>query len=155
MLEDNSMSEDSPQTKMHSMMEHCCSEMSADDKKEMFAAMMGKMSEDLDTKEMMPEMMMGMMCGGKGEAAGKAQDMMSKMKQGGPAQQMSQMPEVMLKTMMPHCIEMMLPKIEPDKRGELGAAVLSAIIESGSAGMSEAQTRRFVETLGEALNPSA
>ena len=155
MLEDNTMSEDSPQAKMHSMMEQCCSEMSAGDKKEMFAAMMGKMSEDLDMKEMMPEMMMGMMCGGEGEAAGKTQDMMSKMKQGGPAMQKSHMPEMMLKTMMPHCIGMTLPKIDPEKRGELGAAVLSAIVESGSAGMSDEQTQRFVETLGEALHPSA
>lgn len=142
------------QAMMKSMMEHFFGGMGADEKKEMCATMMGKMTEGLDMKEMMPKMMMGMMSGGSGDGPGKMQDMMSKMMQGGPEQQMSQMPEMMLKTMMPHCIGMMLPAIDPDKRGEVAAAILSAIVEKGSVGMSDEQMRSFHKSLDEVQNPS-
>jgi hypothetical protein len=82
------------------------------------------------------------------------QDMMSKMMQGGPEQQMPQMPEMMLKTMMPHCIGMMLPAIDSDKRGEVAAEIVSAIVEKGSVGMSDEQKRSFLKALDEVLNPS-
>jgi len=126
--------------------------MSADDKKEMCAAMMDKMTEGLDMREMMPKMMMGMMSGGAGGGAGKMQNVMPKIMQSGHEEQMSQMPETMLKTMMPHCIGMMLPAIEPDKRGEIAAAIVSAVVKKGSAGMSDKQARDFRKALDEVLN---
>jgi hypothetical protein len=114
----------------------------------------GSMTKD-DREAMMPEMMMGMMCGGAGEGSPKVQDMMSKMMPGGSEHEMSQMPEMMLKKMMPHCIGMMLPKIDPDERGEAAATILSALIEQGSAGMSDGQMQSFRKTLEEVLIPSA
>jgi Na+/citrate or Na+/malate symporter len=154
MTEDGSMNEGERQAMMQTMMEQFFGGMGADEKKEMCATMMGKMTEGLDMKEMMPKMMMGMMSGGAGDGPGKMQDMMHKMMQGGHEQQMSQMPEMMLKTMMPHCIGMMLPAIDPDKRGEVAAAILSVIVEKGSVGLSDHQMRSFLKALDEVLNPS-
>ena len=148
MAKDGSMNEGDRQAMMHSMMEQLFSGMGADEKKEMLASMMGRMTEGLDMKEMMPGMMMGMMSGGAGAGSGK-------MMPCGPEQQMPQMPEMMLKTMMPHCIEMMLPAIDPNKRSEVAAAILSAIVEKGSVGMSDEQVRSFLKTLDEVLKPSA
>ncbi len=148
------MNEGERQAMMKSMVEQFFGGMGADEKKEMFATMMGKMTEGLDMQEMMPKMMMGMMSGGAGDSPDKMQDKMSKMMQCGSEQQMSQMPEMMLKTMMPHCIGMMLPAIDAEKRGEVAAAVLSTIVEKGTAGMSDEQTRAFLKTLDEVLKPS-
>ncbi|MDH3596602.1 MAG: hypothetical protein OEM93_17305 [Rhodospirillales bacterium] len=149
------MNKDERQAMMKSMMEQFFGGMGEDEKKEMCATMMGKMTEGLDMKEMMPKVMMGMMSGGAGDGPGKMQDMMAKMNQGGHEQQMAQMPEMMLKSMMPHCIGMMLPAIDPDKRGEVAAAILSAIVEKGSVGMSDQQMRSFVDALDEVLDRSA
>ena len=149
-----SMSKEDRHEMMNSMMQEFFGGMGADEKKEMCAAMMAKMTEGVDMKEMMPKMMMGMMSGGAGEGPGKVPEVMSKTMQGGPEQQMPQMPEMMLKTMMPHCIGMMLPAIDSDKRGEVAAAILSAIVEKGSIGMSDEQTRSFLKALEEVLNPS-
>ncbi|WP_299397804.1 hypothetical protein [Pelagibius sp.] len=141
------------QAMMKSMMEQCFGGMDAKEKKEMCAAMMGKMTEGLDMKEMMP-MMMGMMSGG---AAGGAEEKQSageapQTMQGGPAQHMSQMPEMMLKSMMPHCIGMMLPAMAPEKRGEAAASILSAIVEKGATGMTEDQKRSLHDSLQEVLD---
>ena len=149
------MKKDERRKMMKSMMEQIFGGMGAEEKKEMCATMMGKMTEGLDMKEMMPKMMMGMMSGGAGNGADKMHDMMSKMTQGGHEQQMQQMPEMMLKTMMPHCIGMMLPAIDPDKRGEIAAALLSTIVEKGSIGMSDPQMRSFLKALDGVLLPAA
>lgn len=100
--------------------------------------------------EMMPKMMS--QCGE--QDLGKMQDMMAKMKEGGPEAHASQMPEMMLKMMLPHCIEMMMPKIAPDKRGQVAAEILSKIVAKGSDGMSDEQSRAFLKALEEVLNPS-
>jgi hypothetical protein len=146
------MNEDERQAMMRSMMENFFKGMGVDEKKEMLATMMGKMTEGINMKEMMPKMMMGMMSGDAGDGANKMHGMMAKMLQGGPEQHMSQMPEMMLKAMMPHCIGMMLPAIDPDKRGEVGAAILSAVVEKGSAGMSDEQKGSFRKMLEAVLN---
>ena len=64
------------------------------------------------------------------------------------------MPEMMLGTMMPHCIGMMLPRVEADRRGEIGTAILAAILESGAEGMTEQQTRSFRQSLDNMLHGS-
>jgi hypothetical protein len=151
-MEGDAMDKDEHQAMMKSMIEQFFGGLSTDDKKEMCDAMMNKMTEGVDMKEMMPKMMMGMMSGGAGHSAGKMPDAMSKMMQGGHQEQMSQMPEMMLKSMMPHCIGMMLPSIAPDRRGEVAAAILSAVVEKGSAGMSDTQARAFHKTLCDVLN---
>ena len=59
----------------------------------------------------------------------------------------------MLKMMMPHCIGMMLPAIDADKRSEVATSILSAIVEKGALGMSEEQSKAFHRSLNEVLNP--
>ena len=147
-----SMSKEDRHALMNSMMKQFFGGMGADEKKEMCATMMTKMTEGIDMKEMMPKMMMGMMSGSDGDKSGCMPSMMSKMMHGGSDQQM---PEMMLKGMMPHCIGMMLPMIEPDKRGEIGAAILSAVVEKGSVGMSDEQMRAFLKSLDDVVNPPA
>lgn len=133
------MHENERKAMMESMMGQFFGSMSAEEKKEMCATMMGKMTEGLDMTEIMPKMMMGMM---------------SRSAHGGPEQKMLQMPELMLTKMMPHGIGIMLPTIDPDKRGEAATAILSAIVEKGSAGMSGEQKRVFLDRLNKVLNAS-
>lgn len=57
-------------------------------------------------------------------------------------------------TMMPHCMGMMLPAIEPNKRGEIAAALLSTIVDKGAVGMSDEQKRSFLSALDEVLKTS-
>lgn len=149
------MNKDERQAMMKSMMEQFFSGMGTDEKKAMCETMMGKMTEGLDMKEMMPKMMMGMMSGGAGDGSGKMPGMMSKMMKSGPEAHMAQMPEMMLKTMMPHCIGMMLPALDPEKRAAAAEAILSAIVEKGTAGMSDEQASAFRKALRKALNDSA
>lgn len=149
MMTNASMSKEDRHAMMQSMMERLFGGMDADENKEICATMMAKMTEGVDMKEVMPKMMMGMMSGSGGDKSGSMPDMMSKMMHGGSGQQM---PEMMLKGMMPHCIGMMLPMIEPDKRGEIGAAILSAVIEKGSVGMSDEQMRAFLKALDDVIN---
>ena len=146
------MDKEERQSMMKSMMEQVFGGMDAEEKKEMLAAMMGKMTQGLNMKEMMPKMMMGMMSGGAGNGPGKMQEMMSKKMEGGSGQHMSQMPEMMLKQMMPHCIGMMLPAMDADKRGDAAAAIVSAIVEKGTAGMSKEQSEAFLRDLGRIID---
>lgn len=149
------MDKDERQAMMKSMIEQFFAGMGADEKKEMCATTMGKLTEGLDMKEMMPKMMMGMMSGAAGERPAKMHETMAKKMQGGHEQQMVQMPEMMLKQMMPHCIGMMLPTIQPEKRSEVAAAILSAIVEKGASGMTDEQARSFHNSLDEVLHASA
>ena len=113
------------------------------------------MSEDdheAKMQSMMSQFFGGMAAAEKNEMCAT---MMAKMKQGGQEGPMSHMPEMMLGTMMPHCIGMMLPTLDPDKRGEAAAAILSAIVEKGSAGMSEQQAEDFRKALHEAMDAAA
>lgn len=148
------MNQAEQQAMMQSMIENFFKGLSVDDKKQMCATMMGKLTEGLDMQAMMPKMMMGMMAGGEG-GPGKMHEMMAEKMQAGSGQAMPPMPEMMLKTMMPHCIGMMLPSIEADQRGEAAAAILSALLEKGSSGMSDAQKQSFRERLEDVLQAAA
>jgi len=59
MTVNDSMNEGDRRAMMRSMMEQFFSGMGPDEKKEMFATMMGKMTEDIDMKEMMRNTMTG------------------------------------------------------------------------------------------------
>ena len=79
------------------------------------------------------------------------QEKMASMMQGCSDQQM---PEMMLGKMMPNCIEMMLPQINPAKRGEVAASILAALIETGAAGMSDGQRKDYLGALAGVLEES-
>ena len=121
--------------------------MSKEDKESMMDGMIEKFFADITPEgkqKMMPKMMMGMMSGG-GEDGG------SPRMQGCEGQQM---PEMMLGEMMPNCIEMMLPKIAPGKRGEVAATVLAALVHKGTTGMTNEQRSEFLEALADVLDRS-
>jgi ribosomal protein L12E/L44/L45/RPP1/RPP2 len=61
-----SMDKDDRRTMMNTMMEQFFGGMGAEEKRQMCATMMAKMTEGVDMKEMMPKMMMGMMSGSSG-----------------------------------------------------------------------------------------
>ncbi len=146
------MNSEQMQNMMPEMMEKMFGGMSTDDKKEMMTGMMGKMCEGVNMKEMMPMMMGKMMQGGSEHSMPEMMPMMmGQMQQTGAEQSM---PEMMLKMMMPHCIGMMLPGIDPDKRGEVAATILSVIVDKGKAGLSDEQTKSFLEALKKAIEPS-
>ncbi len=140
------------QNPMSDMMEKIFDGISTDDRKEMMLGMMGKMCEGVNMKEMMPMIMGKMMQGSAGHSMPEMMPMMmGQMKQGGAEQSM---PEMMLNTMMPHCIGMMLPGIDADKRGEVAAKILSAVVEKGVVGLSGEQKKSFLETLKKAIESS-
>jgi hypothetical protein len=59
MIENDSMIEGDRRAMMRAMMEQFFSGMGPDEKKEMFVTMMGKMTEDIDMKEMTRNTMTG------------------------------------------------------------------------------------------------
>ena len=83
------------------------------------------------------------------------QEMMAEKMEAGAGGQVPQMPEMMLEQMMPHCIGMMLPRIDVEKRSAVAAGILSSIVEKGSVGMSDEQARSFLSDLEEVLKRSA
>ena len=149
-MDDSRMDKDERQAMMRAMMAEFFGGMGADEKQAMCATMMAKMTEGLDMKAMMPGMMMDMMAGG---GPGGMHEMMAGKGPGGAGGKMAQMPEMMLTRMMPHCIGMMLPAIDPDRRGAVAAAVLTAVVEAGAGGMTDAQATAFRKTLTDVLNP--
>ena len=112
------MDKDDRQAMMQSMMKEFFGGMGADEKKEICATMMGKMTEGPDMKEvmpktmmgMMPKMMMGMMSGGDGDGPGKMKDMMGQM-HGGSGQQMPEMMPKVMDNLMPHMIGDVVPLV--------------------------------------------
>ena len=145
------MSSKDKEAMMDSMMEKFFADITAEEKQKMMMEMMPKMMEGINMTNMMPKMMMGMMSEGGGGST-EMPGMMGKMMQGNGG---SQMPEIMLKTMMPNCIEIMLPKISVNQRGEVAASILSAIVEKGIVGMSNEQASAFRNTLDEIVSQNA
>jgi hypothetical protein len=73
-MEIGSMNEAERKAMMKSVMEQFFGGMGVNEKKEMCATMMGKMTEGIDMKDMMPKMMMSMMSGSAGDGSEKMQD---------------------------------------------------------------------------------
>lgn len=119
---------------MDKMMEKFFADMSAEDKQKMM-------------EEMMPKMMEGMM--GEGEC-GKMMEMMTKMKGKGQEGEMSMMPQMMTE-MMPHCLEMMVPKVPKEKRIDFVLKMVNTLIEQGSTGMSAEEKKDFVAKVVEKI----
>ena len=128
------------------MMDKFFADMTADDKQKMMAEMMPKMMEGMDMKEMMPQMMMSMM-GGGGEREGP---MMSKMMEGGDETGTPMMASMML-TMMPQCLEMVLPETPKKERWDYVLKMVSTLVEHGSVGMSEEEKGEFVAEVVEKI----
>ena len=141
------MSKEDKESMMDNMMEKFFADITPEEKQKMMAEMMPKMMEGVNMMDMMPRMMMGMMSGGGGDSSGDKQGTMAKMMQGGHGQRM---PGMMLE-MMPKCIGMMLPGIDPDKRSAVAAEIVSALADKGTEGLSYEQKKQYFQKLEEAL----
>lgn len=139
------MKNEEMQSKMHDMMAQCLSAMSGHEKTELIMAMMGKMKEGAGMEEMMAKME-------KMGGPGAMQEMMGQMMSGGKEQD-STMPEMMLKTMMPHCLKMMMPKIPKDKRADLITGTVATLMKQASSGMSDEEKASFKKQVVEAIDP--
>ncbi|MGI9331672.1 MAG: hypothetical protein ACR2RL_00795 [Gammaproteobacteria bacterium] len=144
------MSKKDKEIMMDTIMQTFFAHITPEEKQKMMADIMPRMMEGMNMTEMMPKMMAGMTSGGAADGPGGMQAEMGKMMHSGSGHPM---PEMMPK-MMPNCIGMMLPSIEPDKRSEAAEAVLSAIVQKGSVGMSEEQRQSFFGVLEKALDLS-
>lgn len=137
------MSPEDKEAMMDSMMEKFFADITPEEKQKMMTDMMPKMMEGMDMSEMMPRMMMSMMSGGQESGSSDMQGMMGNWMRGTSGQGM---PDMMSK-MMPNCVRMMMPQMDAEKRGETAAAILSAIVEAGTDGMTEEQRNSFHEKL--------
>ena len=109
--------------------------------------MVSKLTECVETNEMMLTMMMMMgMMGSKGDMKKK----MEKMMQGGEERELM-MPEMMLSMMMPHCIKMMMPAISNDKRAKLASKLVGNVGEQASSDMSGKEKASFVAKVVETV----
>lgn len=102
---------------------------------------MPNMMEGINMLEMMPERMMSMLGGGKGE--GGMMRMMSKMMEGGKGMEMS-MRLQMLMEMMPQCSRILLRNVPIEKRIEFVLNMDATLVGQGSVGMSEKEKKDFV-----------
>ena len=125
---------------MERMMEFMMGRMSKEEKDEMMDKFFADMTAD-DKQKMMAEMMPKMMEGGEGK--GGMPGTMSKMTEGGDETGMSMMASMML-TMMPQCVEMVLPETPKKERRDYVLKMVSTLVEHGSVGMSEEEKGEFV-----------
>lgn len=139
------MAEEETQQEMAQKMEAMIGSMSAEEKRNILKGLVSKLTEGVDTQEMMPTMMMSMM-GSKGEMKKK----MAKVMQGGEESE-SMMPKMMLSMMMPHCIKTMMPAISKDKRVKLASKLVGTVVEQASNGMSGKERASFVAKIVEAV----
>ena len=132
-----SMSKEEKMEMMGTMMEKFFAGMTTEDKQKMMEQMMPKMMEGVN----MMEMMMGMM--GGGEKGGGMMGMMSQMIGQGEKRGMPMMPHMMAQ-MMPQCLHMMLPGVPKEERVDFVLNMITALMEHGSAGMTEEEKSEFV-----------
>ena len=150
-------------------MEKFFASMTAEDKQKMMMDMMPKMMEGINMAEMMPQMMMTMMSGMLGRSqGGSMMEMMSGMIGGRPqaenADEASASPEQsqmeglmmpnMMKEMMPHCLDMMLPNMPKEERIDFVLNMIDVLKEQGSTGMSDEERQDFVARIVEKVTDS-
>lgn len=146
------MSKEDKEAMMDSMMSKFFADITPEEKQKMMADMMPRMMEGMDMSKMMPRMMMGMMSGA-GQKGGADGDSMMKGMMGGPGG--AEMGEAMLGKMMPACIEMMLPRIDPGKRRAVATTVLKALVDKGTEGMSDEERHAYLDALAGTLKAPA
>ena len=133
---------------MDEMMEGMMGKMSKEEKMEMMGKLMEKFFADMTVEDkqrmmeqMMPKMMMGMMGGGKagGGMREHMMGMMSSQREAGTPMMCQMMTQ-----MMPGCLTMMLPNVPKEERTDFILKMITALMEKGSAGMSEEEKNDLV-----------
>jgi hypothetical protein len=144
----NRMSKEDKEEMMDKMMEEFFADMTAEDKQKMMAAMMPKMMEGMDIKEMMPQMMMGMM-GGAAKMSGQSASACGSHSMGDAPQ--APMMQTMMTKMMPHCLETVLPEMPPAERREFVLRMTSILARQGSVDMSDEEKKSLVSDMNKRL----
>ena len=119
------MSKEEREEMMGKMMEKFFAGMTAEDKQRMMEQMMPKMMEGVNMMDMMPRMMMGMMC----------------------RDEKTEMP--IMPQMMPYCLGMVLPSMPKEKRVDFVLKMVTSLVEQGCAGMSDEEKADFVAKIVE------
>lgn len=114
-------------------------------KDKMMGWMMRRMAKHMS--KMMPKMMMGMMGVGK---EGTPMGMMSQTMAGSQAPGMPMMGQ-MMEHMMPQCLSTMLPNLPKVERVDFVLQMISALLDRGSADMSEEEKNDLVARVMERI----
>ncbi len=128
---------------MDQMMDKMLSDFSVEEKQKLIENMMPKMMEGVNIMEIMPKMIMQMM-GGNGETGGMGD--MSGMMTGASATNMPMMPKMMT-TMMPECLNVMLPYVPKEKRTDFAVRMVATLMEKSGEGMSEEENKTFMNKI--------
>lgn len=132
---------------MDRMMDKMLADFTVEEKQKLIETMMPKMMEGVNLMEIMPKMMMQMMNGGDSKMGGMGD--MSVMMQGtGSGTDMPIMPKMMT-TMMPECLNVMLPYVPTENRTDFAARIVATLMEKSSEGMSEEEENEFMEKIQE------
>lgn len=142
------MSKEEKLDMMGVMMEKFFADLTVEDRQGMMEQMMPRMMEGINMMEIMPKMMMHMMGGNGGE--GGMMSMMSGMMGGSEAESMPMMPHMMTQ-MMPKCLEMMLPSLPKEERGDFAIRMVATLVDRGSQGMTDEERKSFVAAMEEKI----
>ena len=135
---------------MDRMMDKMLADFTTHEKQKLIETMMPKMMEGVNIMEIMPKMMMQMMGGGDGEMGGMG-DMSAMMQGAGAGTDMPMMPKMMT-TMMPECLNVMLPYVPTGIRTDFAARMVAMLMEKSSEGMSEEEAREFMRKIQDLVN---
>jgi hypothetical protein len=92
---------------------------------------------------------MQMMGGGDGEMSGMG-DMSAMMQGAGSRSDMLMMPKMMT-TMMPECLNVMLPYVPPKKRTDFSFRLVTTLMKNGGEEMSAEKREKFMARLQKAV----
>lgn len=136
------MDKDEKEAMIDRMMDKMLADFTVHEKQKLIETMMPKMMEGVNIMEIMPEMMMQMMGGGDGKMGGMG-DMSAMMQGTGSGADMPMMPKMMT-TMMPECLNVMLPYVPTGNRTDFAARMVATLMEKSSEGMSEVEAQEFM-----------
>ena len=143
------MDKDEKEAMMDQMMDKMLADFTVEEKQKLIETMMPKMMEGVNIMEIMPKMMMQMMGGGDGKMSGMG-DMSALMQGAGSEPDMPMMPKMMT-TMMPECLNVMLPYVPKEKRTDFAVRMVATLTEKSGEGMSEEENKAFLDKIQQVI----
>ena len=141
------MDKNEKEAMMDQMMDIMLADFTAQEKQKLIENMMPKMMEGVNLMEIMPKMMMQMMGGDEG-GIGPMGDMSGMMQGMDSSSDMPMMPKMMT-TMMPECLNVMLPYVPTEKRTDFAVRMVETLLEKSGEGMSEEENKEFLGKIQE------
>ncbi len=139
------MDKDEKETMMDQMMDKMLADFTVEEKQKLIETMMPKMMEGVNMMEIMPKMMMQMMGGGDGEMSGMG-DMSAMIQGAGSGSDMPMMPKMMT-TMMPECLNVLLPYVPKETRTDFAVRLVDTLVKKGGEGMSAEENKELLEKI--------